>query len=247
MSKPSILRALDDEALFKQLQALLNTMPDFQNLNDDTRRWLGRLSALVSETGSVVDQVAVTTHTSRLQSPQLRAHSVAEIKNILFRALASAELGAPSGAQGAFIAAGNQFDAFSAVAKILAEANSGILLVDPYMDATILTDFAVLAPEGVPVRLLADQASVKPSLAAAVPKWLTQHGGARPLEVRVAAPRSLHDRSIQIDATDAWIATQSFKDLASRSPASLSRLDGEAGKLKIDAYEAIWSKSTRIP
>jgi hypothetical protein len=189
MARLTILRTIDDEALFKQLQALVNTMPDFQVLNDDARRWLGRLSAMLGETGSVADQVALTTHTSRMQQPSLRAFSTAEVKNILFRALAFAELGAPSTAQGAFIAAGNEFDAYSAVSKILAEANKNVLLVDPYMDAAVLTDFAVLAPEGVSLMLLTEEAAVKPSLAAAIPRWLKQQGGARPLEVRVASTK----------------------------------------------------------
>lgn len=247
MSRNSLLRTIDDEALYRQLQALLNTVPDFGAVNDPARRWLGRLAALVKETGAIVDEVALTTTTSRLEHESLKASSVAEIKNILFRALAFAELGAPSAAQGAFIAAGNQFDAFSVIGKILTEARSGVLFVDPYMDATILTDFAVLASEGIPVRLLAAEAAVKPSLAAAIPKWIVQHGGSRPLEARVAPPRTLHDRSIQVDGKEAWIATQSFKDLAARSPASFSRLDGEAGAMKIDAYQAIWEMAKPIP
>ena len=247
MSRSSLLRTIDDEALYRQLQALLNTMPNFEVVDDNTRRWLGRLAALVKETGANVDEVSLTTQTSRLQQQVLREGSVAEIKNILFRALAFAELGAPSAAQGAFIAAGNQFEAYSIVSKILAEIRSGALLVDPYMDATILTDFAVLAPEGVLIRLLTDEVAVRSSLAAAIPRWIAQYGGSRPIEVRVAPSRSLHDRSIQIDATHAWIATQSFKDLAARSPASLSRLDGEAGKMKVDAYEAIWATAKPIP
>ncbi len=222
-------------------------MPDFAVVDDDSRRWLGRLQALVKETGSIVDDVAVSTHTTRLGSPRLKADSVDEIKNILFRALAFAEIGAPSGAKGAFIAAGNQFDAYSAISKILSEARGGVLLVDPYMDDTVLTAFAVLAPEGVPVRLLADEEGIRPSLAAAVPRWVAQYGSSRPLEVRIAPARSLHDRSIQIDGSQAWIATQSLKDFAVRSPASLSRLEGEAGKMKIDAYEAIWGSAKPVP
>ena len=145
--------------------------------------------------------------------------SVSEIKNILFRALAFAELGAPASAQGAFIAAGNQFDAFSAVSKILGEAKSGVLLVDPYMDASTLMDFAVLAPEGVLIRLLADEDAAKPSLAAAIPRWISQHRAESPNKSRLAPPRSLHDRSIQIDGNQASrIATQWFEDFATRSP-----------------------------
>nr|WP_314447207.1 hypothetical protein [uncultured Sphingomonas sp.] len=234
------MRSIDDEALYGHLQVLLNTIPDLtEPVNDDTHKWLARLAALVRETGELVDVVALKTHTTRLAASTMQKHAASEIKSILFRALAWAELRAPSSAQGAFIAAGNQFDAFSAVAKILSESKRGVLLVDPYMGVEIC-DFALLVPEGVAVRLLADEANVKPTLAPAVTRWLTQYDVSRPLEVRVAPKRSLHDRSIQVDRQEAWIATQSFNALAQRSPASLSRLDGDAGRMKIEAYEEIW-------
>jgi hypothetical protein len=60
------------------------------------------------------------------------------------------------------------------------------------------------------------------------------------LAVRLAAPRSLHDRAIFIDGRVAWTLTQSLKDLASRSPAEIIRSDDTAG-LKIPAYESVWA------
>jgi hypothetical protein len=164
----------------------------------------------------------------------------------MFRALANAEMAAPAAAQGAFIAAGTPFDAFAAVGKVLAAARRDILIVDPYMDATILTDLAPMAVEGVSLRLLADEGSVKNTLAPAVSRWTQQYGGTRPLAAKLAASRSLHDRSILLDGQTAWIATQSFKDLAARAPASISRLEGDAAPLKIAAYEEIWTKSRDI-
>ena len=74
---------------------------------------------------------------------------------MLRRALAVAEMRAPVSAQGAFIAAGNSFDAFAAVGKVLATATGDILIIDPYLDEKALTDFAPLAHEGVSIRLLA--------------------------------------------------------------------------------------------
>jgi hypothetical protein len=70
------------------------------------------------------------------------------------------------------------------------------------MDEKALTDFAPLAPEGVTIRLLSDQREHKPSLPPATERWKGQHGQKRPLEVRLAAPRTLHDRLIIIDAVE---------------------------------------------
>jgi len=60
----------------------------------------------------------------------------------LYKAIAIAELDAPAGAQGAFIPVGNAFEAYSAIAKVLRSAASDVLIVDPYMDDSVLTDFA---------------------------------------------------------------------------------------------------------
>jgi hypothetical protein len=61
----------------------------------------------------------------------------------------------------------------------------------------------------------------------------------RPVSVRLASPRALHDRAIFVDNVKAWAVTQSLKDLAKRSPAEIVRADDTAS-LKIAAYEAIW-------
>jgi hypothetical protein len=92
---------------------------------------------------------------------------------------------------------------------------------------------------------MADQANVKPSLQTASYKWVQQHGKNRPLLVRLAPQKSLHDRAIFIDQTTAWTLTQSLKDFAKRSPAEIVRADDTAA-LKIAAYEEIWASAQVI-
>ena len=69
---------------------------------------------------------------------------------ILRKVLAIAEIEAPPGAQGAFIPVGNVSDAFAALVKILGSAKLDVFIVDPYMDATLVMDFAGSAPEAIP-------------------------------------------------------------------------------------------------
>jgi len=166
---------------------------------------------------------------------------------ILYRALALAEAKAPPGVQGAFIPAGAAFDALQAAVKVLGEAKADVLIVDPYMDAKVLTDFAPLVPERVVIRLLSDSHYTKPNIVMTVAeRWIRQYGGARPLEVRQTAPRALHDRLIFVDSRVVWALTQSLKDFASRAPASVLRVDGETAKLKLEAYGAMWAESARL-
>jgi hypothetical protein len=155
--------------------------------------------------------------------------------------LAVAELNAPAAAQGAFIPAGSAFDGFAAVGKVLSAAKGRLLIVDPYLDEKVLTDFAPLASEGVAICLLADQQSVKPSLQPAATRWSAQYGAKRPLEVKLAPPRALHDRLIIVDGNEAWDLTQSLNAFAVRSPATIVRSGPEQAALKIPYYESIWA------
>jgi hypothetical protein len=159
--------------------------------------------------------------------------------------LAAAELRAPASAQGAFIPAGNAFDAFAAVSKVLQTATTDVLIIDPYMDEAALTEFGCAVPHGITLRLLADAAHVKATLEPAARRWISQYGAAKSLSARLAPPRTLHDRAILIDGTTAWTLTQSLNAFAKRSPAEIVRADDTA-QLKIDAYDAIWNGAQEI-
>ena len=234
----------DPESLYRQMGRIIETMPDFSGyapITDDEYLWIGRASALIEQGGNILDQSDWRMATKNLQTA-LRHDAVQPMKMVLFRVLAAAELNAPAGVRGSFIPVGNNFDAFSAVSKVLKTAKKDIMIVDPYMDESVLTDFAGPTPENVNLRLLADEAHVKPSLEPAAKRWRDQYKNLRPVELRLAAERRLHDRAIFIDHQTAWILTQSLKDIAKRSPAEIIRADDTAS-LKIPAYESIWQNS----
>lgn len=242
--------ALDPQALYVQLGRIIETMPMLRapSRTPAMKQWLGRASALVEASGNGVDTglftiaaVNVLSHTV-----MVNARAADEIETILYRSLARAELNAPTSAQGAFIPTGGGFDALAALAKIMGAAKSSLLLVDPYMDEKLLTDFAAVAGEGVFLQLLADQQSVKPALKPAAARWMAQHGQLRPIEARLAAARSLHDRLIVVDQSEAWVLTQSFNAIAARSPASIVRSDTETAALKIAYYENVWAASPAL-
>jgi hypothetical protein len=214
--------AIDPEALYVQLGTLVQTMPELSRhpLSVATKQWLGRAYALVEAIGDEYDAGSFKAESSNLKSEISRHNAAFEIEIIIHRALARAELAAPASAQGAFIPIGHSFDAFAAVGKVFGGAIKNLLIVDPYMDEKMLTDFAPLAAEGISIHLLADQHNPKPSLPPAVRRWQNQHGAKRPLEARLTPPRSLHDRLIVVDGTATWVLTQSFNAIAEghRSP-----------------------------
>jgi hypothetical protein len=248
---------MDPQSLYMQLGRLIETMPDLERSGEyspEILKWLARAHALVSTQGNAQDIAGIRTATSNatlyytgdLADQGPRKSAVKKIVTILYRALALAELDAPTTVRGAFIPAGNSFDAMAAVSRTLSGARHDALIVDPYMDEKALTDFAPLAPEGTIIRLLADQHSHKPTLRPAAERWKSQYGPKRPLVVKLAAGRVLHDRLIIADGTDVWILTQSLKDFAVRSPASIVRADGDAAALKISAYQDIWDSAASI-
>ncbi|ARU25109.1 phosphoribosyltransferase (plasmid) [Ralstonia solanacearum] len=87
---------------------------------------------------------------------------------------------------------------------------------------------------------------MKPGLKPAAESWAKQYNSVRPIEVRLAPAKSLHDRLITVDDAQAWTLTQSLKDFAARSPASIVRVDTETASLKIHAYAAIWQSAAAL-
>jgi hypothetical protein len=236
----------DYNMLYQQLGRLLETPANLASFKDcvqpATLHWLGRSHALVKAVNVGVDAISFTSAVDKMRTAAWES-GVLEVFQLLYRALGHCELHLPAGSAGSFIPVGNSFDAFAALSKIFAAATIDVMIVDPYMDRAALVDFGLAVPEGVPLRLLADTKDHKATLQPAAQKWIIQYGTNRPLSVRLAPARSLHDRAIFINRQDAWTITQSLKDFAKRAPAEIVRVDSIA-TLKIDAYEAIWTEAS---
>jgi hypothetical protein len=235
-----------------QLRALANDIPDLATslntfeITTEAQIWLGRLHALALESGDTFAGISLVTHGPLLRG-LTNGLARAEILGVLYRLIASQELLAPPGAQPAFIGVGSSFDALAAIGRVLATAHHDLLVIDPYLDERFLLDFATLAKAGVALRLLADQASLKPGLRPATARWRKQYGDHRPVDVRLSAPKALHDRLIVVDGSAVWDVSQSFNALAARSPASLVQSDAERALLKASAYEEQWRTARPLP
>jgi hypothetical protein len=230
------------EALYVQLGQLIESMPDLENCepSDDVHRWLGRASALVAQGPSVVDGAQMNTAAQSLFTRPLRRIHASTIVSILHRHFAHAELAAPASSAGAFIPAGGAFDAFAQVGKVMGAAKVSLLIVDPYADEKVLTQYALQARKGVVVQILADAKHHKATLNPAAAAWVQQYGAAWRLEVRLAPAKALHDRLLIIDQKEVWSLTQSLNAFAARAPASIVRVNDELAAMKVQAYEPIW-------
>lgn len=244
---------LSPQAIYHQLGNLLADVPDLQGFDEDwalpreTIQWLSQATALVkAATGISEYSVRIEMAVRNLVATLRPEESSREILLVMNQVLATLELELPAGSQGAFVTAGASLDAYAAVAKIIGAATSTVLIVDPYMDATAVLEVAGLASTSVQVRLLSDSGTVKPTLKPAADKWVQQYGQTRPLEARLAPAKSLHDRLIINDGCDAWILTQSLKDFAKRSPATIQKADAGLAILKVQAFSAIWSAAAPL-
>lgn len=243
---------LDAQARFIQLTQLIGDMPDLsaRPISDDKLRWFGRVRAILIDANDIIGASALDANLNVLHSslvPRVRYNAVDKIKAAVFNAIAEAELNAPAAARGAFVAVGSAFDAFAAVSKFLGPSKDDVLIIDAYMDHNALESYAVLAPEGVRVRLLADHKHHKATLKPAIESWAKQYGKDRPLEARLAKSGALHDRSIMVDGTNVWLLSQSTNAFAARSPATIQRADPELALQKIEAYKTIWNAATPFP
>ncbi|RWD50456.1 MAG: phosphatidylserine/phosphatidylglycerophosphate/cardiolipin synthase family protein [Mesorhizobium sp.] len=238
-------RSIDPHELYVRIGNHLAAMPpNMDRYSAQNDIWISKAVAIVEAVGSVPDINEIREAAGWYSAhPEIYAST---FWRILQRALARVELAVPA-ASGSFLPVGSPMDAMTAIGKVLKEAKSRLLIVDPYLDETILTDFAPMSAEGVKIDLLSDSGSVKATLAPAVKRWTAQYGIKRPIEARATAPRQLHDRLIIVDDAKVWNVSQSIKDLAARSPASITVVQGDVAMLKIPAYAEMWNAATALP
>lgn len=234
------------EAVYQELGQLITQRPGLEGRGDyavEQHQWLGRTSALMEEIADGRDLVDLRIAVGNLGIPLTRASGVTALMVLLYKYLARAEAAAPPEMQGAFIDVGHALTALQAVSKVFGQARNDLLIVDPYMSLSALFDFVTTAPNGISIRVLCDSQNqnLNADLRNGVARWKQQFGAGRPIEARASQPRALHDRLLIIDGNEAWNLSQSLKDLAGRSPASLVRFDPEVSAMKVAAYDAIWA------
>lgn len=232
---------------YSEIGHLVETMPDFfDDASDwtDVHQWLGRLAAYLKEDGEIPDYASLVTAAHFMDQRYAIDSYVSQIKMIAYRALGKAERSRPAGTANTFIPVGSSFEALSSVGKIIRGAREEVLLVDPYANAEILSDFAASAAENVRIKILSDKQKSSLDLVPHARAWNQEHGDRRPLELRLAKSGILHDRVIFIDQRHVFVVGQSFKDLAKKSPTTITRQDAETSVLKLEAYQQMWAEAT---
>ena len=235
---PEQLRALLEQTI-RAAPALTPTVP----LSEDDERWLAKAEALVEASGSLNDQLDFSMARRKLGTlAQSRTH----IMGPLLKAFERVELHAPATGQGRFIPPGETWNGYAALVKIIQPPCTDILIVDPYLDGSAFIDLMPQSNAKELVRCLTVKGAYHNSLIAAAHKWQSDGSSSNhPAEVRYAPPNSLHDRVIIVDRRDVWLISQSLKDIAAKSPATLTLADPEMANLKMAHYDALWDVSEK--
>jgi len=106
----------------------------------------------------------------------------------------------------------SQHDAYVEIRAILQRATKGIVIVDPYIDQSILTLLAACAKSGMSIRLLSSK--LPADFALETRKWAAQHQG---VAIEVRTTKEFHDRFIVLDDAACWHIGCSLKDAGQRA------------------------------
>lgn len=234
------MSAPDPQRLLAELEALVSSLPPRSTIRHETpenHEWFGRLSAMINawDYGQGV-KLALYMSEFRNINAQISAKAFRHIMDLLYQAKADLMLKTNTSPT-QLVRQGEVFHYFDAVRRVIEQATSDLLFVDPYLDADFVSRYLPQAPDGVSVRLLTQH---KPqAVVAAVQAYAAQHGRSASVRVRT----DMHDRFVIVDRRDVHWSGASFKDGARKSDTVFSQVRDGAAPLR-DLYEQAWSTAT---
>lgn len=227
------------------LAEVIATVPEFDydqdGYQDGDLEWLGRAHALLRRVGSNGEHVAFEFARKSLFT---LTHSRHELLAPLYQTLAAVELDLPASKQGAFIASGDKWNGYAGLIGVLSQPGKSVLIVDPYLDASFALEFLPVLKQLKQIRCLTSSREAG-SLLAAAKRWVTDEPNTS-LEIRQASRKALHDRLIIFGRDEVHLVSQSFKDIAARSPASIQKASPEVAEGKQEHYEELWREAETI-
>jgi len=221
--------------LLAQLRSLLERAPDlntYEPKSMEHQTWLAQAYALVSRWDRP-EATMLKVSAGFLATQVTRPGNISNIFGAIHRAIADLELIVPADAQVSF-GAGDVYDFFKALNKVISSAESSIFIVDPYLDISVFDQYLISRGSDVHVRLLLSKNA--DDLVPAANKYRQQYGDV--IEMRKS--NALHDRVVFIDGFVCWLLGQSVKDAAKAKPTYLVQLPPDVVATKLRNYEEIW-------
>lgn len=237
--------SLDLPELLFALDELVRTKPDdgqiLVNPTPENHDWVGRARALIS----AWDRSRETTFRMQtdllfgaLNTYDLARASLAATMNTIQEARNELRLITGGRISGAFDA-GQPFEFYDELRKVIETAQRDVLFVDRWMGADFVASYLPHVRPGISVRLLTRDLLDK--LTASVAALVAQS----PSQIAIRTSKNFHGRFLCIDGTRAFLVDASFKDAAKSAPAALIELSDTAAA-SITQYEAVWTAATVV-
>lgn len=233
---------MEPHILLAQLKALLSRAPKFSEYAPDSevhQTWLGQAHALISLWRATEATSFQFASDSLGGFASLRDGNVAKILGILHRAAADVELRLPTTSTQVF-GPGAMYDFFKALNEVISTAKKSVLIIDPYMDASVFDTYLSALQSNVSVKLLIKfgAENVKPAMSL----FIKQSG----TSIEIRKSKEFHDRVVFIDDSECWVLGQSIAHAAASMPAYLAPLSVDIVPLKLAYYEEIWKMASAI-
>jgi hypothetical protein len=230
-------RLIPEESLLAEVEYLLRTTPNYATVRhktEETLDWLARAAAVVTEWDSQ-EAVSFMKHVDAFNFPDARLSNSAWYNIVICVRRVGHHLRMQTiGPVSLAIGAGAVFDYFDSIRKVVEQASTEILFVDPYLDAEFVASYLPQVRSGVAVRLLTSDRKLG-ALLPALEAFAAQHG--TPVSVRSA--NGLHDRYVFIDRASCYQSGASFKDGARNAPTTLTQIT-DAFAPVFETYERMW-------
>jgi hypothetical protein len=232
----------DNRQLLAALDELVRAMPTDEPPwppKPETHAWVGDARALIGNWdslqdvgfGALCDRLFERTRDaagSRFEGLNARA----KIMNLIQTARSELRF-ITGGRVSAAFDAGQQFDFYDELRKVIETAQSDVFFVDRWMGADFVTQYLPHVRANVVARLLTRE-KLAPLLASAN-VYSTQYG----TKVEVRSSQGFHGRFMCIDRSRCFIVDASFKDAAHKAPAALIELT-DIASAAMAQYETLW-------
>ena len=237
LSQPELLFALDE--LVRQKPNDLVGSPTTENHD-----WVGRARTLIGAWDETQEPAfrrqtdLLFPSSTLLAGYDIAYNALASIMNTIQEARNELRLITGGRVSGAFDA-GQPFDFYDELRKIIETAQSDVLFVDRYMGADFVSSYLPHVRAGASVRLLTR--NMLDPLKASVAAFVRQ----TQMRIEIRSAQNFHGRFLCLDRSRAFLVDASFKDAAQSAPAALIELT-DSGAVTIAQYEAIWVAGTPV-
>jgi hypothetical protein len=235
------------QQVLSEIEQCIRIMPSLALMQLETLEnieWLGRAGAAIEAWGRVGSpstalinwQLAI----DKLHSPYRRADLGPPPQLTILRVLHQAQNDLRMRTVGpatVAIGSGKPFQYFDELRKIIEQATTDILFVDPYLNAEFVTTYLPLLKAGVNIRLLGSKYMAE--LKAAANMFAKE--SKQTIEAREG--KGLHDRWVIVDKRRGFLSGASFKDGGAKSQTLLAENVDVFGVVHSE-IEKLWAQSS---